>query len=167
MNNELIIAIDPSFTNTGITIKKNDTYEFFSFESKKNKIGKKGQELKTKENDITIFCYYLKGLYNQESLGFKNINVVYADMFSHNINTTKSLYKLVGIIELVFDDCNIHCINEKKAMKNVIGKCGRTTEENKKLSTEYFKKEMEFYAKNDDIADSFIICKWFEKIKKE
>ena len=170
----ILIAIDPSYTNTGIAIYNTETeeYKFESFTSKTHQIGKSGRPLKNKFDNqtqkfltemIRIECY---ATFKQ------NVKVYYNEMFSHNINTTKRLYELVGIIKGVFKSENVHELNESKVIKNVLphktlprdSKIKRR-DFNKQRSVNYFKEQMGYYPENDDIADAFMIIQYVLKNK--
>ena len=93
-------------------------------------------------------------------------------MFSHNINTTKRLYELVGIIKGVFGNERVFECNESKVIKSVLphetlsrnSKISRR-DFNKKRSMNYFKKEMGYYPEDDDIADAFMLLQYVLKNK--
>lgn len=165
MSKKIIISIDASFTNTGVSVYHNGEYHFREFTSMKNKIGKKGQELKTQEKDIFTFWSNLKKI-EQEFVNDKGINkedvlVCYNTMFSHNQTVLGVLYKLIGVLELAFNDYDIKVFKENVIRKELIGSVkrnGRTQKEaNKEESIKFFK-EKNGYEVTDDIADSFMLC---------
>ncbi len=195
---EVIISFDMSTFNTGYTIYENGSYSFGEFSSLKPKILKSGKPSKAKSGgtfDIKIFfneLYKIKKKYKDY-----NITVCYATFVTNtNFSINGTLYKLVGVLELVFGKSNIIELNEGSARKHcgintIVAKRVKETVENqmgyKLLSTpgkkeaskvrrkyykeeaiNYFNKENPNYNNiSDDIADSFVMIKFYIEKEKE
>lgn len=174
MKNKTIIAIDPSYTNTGVSIWQGNEYHFRDFTAMKNKIGVKGQELKKQERDIVLFWKGLKQI-EKEFIVDKNINkedvlIVYNTMFSHNNTTLGILYRLIGVLELTYSTYEIKMFKESAIRKELIGsvkRLGRTQKEaNKEESVKFFKKH-NGYEVVDDVADSFMLCYYVKNMEEK
>lgn len=134
-----------------------------SFPVSKPKIGKRGQELTTREQDIRILYQRLVEYWHL----YDHIHVIYNDMFSPNAATIKSLYKLIGIIELVFGKENITVCKEGEVRRTMLGTVkrgsGRQRDANKIASMKYYEQEVGSKPKNDDEADAYLLLRYFLK----
>lgn len=177
-----------STANTGYTIYNEEEFIFGEFTSLKPKILKNGKLSKAKKGgifDISIFYENLISL--KETYNDCNIKIVYATFRSMgNFATAGTLYKLVGVLELIFKKENIIEVNESSARKHCgINKIVSTrfkyakdsvlnpTKLRRKLYKEeainFFKKEINNEKNNvsDDIADSYVIMKYFLDVEYE
>ena len=163
-----IICVDPSFAMTGYCIFNGfELIEYDSFTSRKPKIGKKGQPLKATEKDIQLFYNGLKNvLENNDDIK----KLVICELFSHNQNTLKALYRLFGIVDYLCAIYNIDVITLKEStVRTIIPKGLRVTDtsgknkktEWKKTAIKFFEREVGSIPINDDIADAYVVGSYY------
>lgn len=185
MSKKLFFAINPSYTNTGIAYNfvfeecfendkgeiTNETINYKSFPLQKSKIGKSGQILKSKKNDISVLAEKLNYFISSENnfSDYKPI-ILINEMFSQNTKTLTSLYEIIGAIKYIASAYNLKVImfNEKVLRKIQTGYGGSDRIKTKNLSIEWAKSN-NFDVKNDDEADALMLLDFFmkEKYKKE
>lgn len=167
----IIIALDLSFANTGVTVCDDGKFHFYEFEGKRNKIGKKGQLLKAKENDIKTFYDNLIDIREKH----KPDKVIYLDNYSKGARTTKALAKLMGVTELVFNGYDIETFTDievrsglgiNKMINAHLKGLNLDKEEKylkrKELICDYVENDLK-HRVSDDIADSYVLMKYYLK----